>query len=89
MDVDTTVGVPVMAPFELSERPTGSEGETVQETTVPPPCDGAFVLGLVIATPLVRTNELGLYTIFDGGASLTTKVRVAELLPPELVAVTV
>ena len=57
-DEDTTVGVPLMAPVEVSrERPDGSDGETDQEVAVPPVEIGVMV---VMATPLVRVDELGL-----------------------------
>ena len=47
----TAVGVPLMAPVdESSERPVGSDGETDQEVTAPPPTVGVEV---VMATPLV------------------------------------
>ena len=77
-----------MAPFEFRVRPTGSEGETVQDVTVPPLYVGTFVLGACITWPLTSVKESGLYTTFVGGASFTTNVSVAELLPPVLVAVT-
>ena len=44
---------------------------------------------VVIATPLVSVNELGLYVTDDGAASLTSIVTVAVELPPVLLAVTV
>ena len=78
-----------MAPLELIIRPTGSEGDTVQPVTVPPLYVGMFVLGACITWPLTMVKELWFYTTFVGGASLTTNVSVAELLPPVLVAVTV
>ena len=52
------VGVPEMAPVEVSsESPAGSEGETDQETTVPPLADGEAA---VMATPFVKVNGLPL-----------------------------
>ena len=78
-----------MAPLEFRVRPTGSEGETVQDVTVPPLYVGMFVLGACITWPLTKVKELGLYTTFVGGASFTTKVSWVVLLPPVLVAVTV
>ena len=83
----TAVGVPLMAPVEVSrERPAGSEGETDQAVTGPPLAVGVTV---VIAVPLVKVNDVGLYVIEDGATSLTSMVRVAVSLPPVLVAVTV
>ena len=52
------VGVPLIAPVELSiDSPEGRVGETDQEVTVPPLDVGVIV---VIATPLVRVIVLGL-----------------------------
>ena len=52
------VGVPEIAPVEVSsESPAGSDGETDQETTAPPLADGEAV---VMATPFVRVNGLPL-----------------------------
>ena len=83
----TAVGVPLMAPVEeSSESPAGSEGETDQEVTGPPLTVGVTV---VMAVPLVRVNEFGLYVKDDGATSLTTMVSVTVSLPPVLVAVTV
>ena len=82
-----SVGVPLMAPVEVSrERPAGSEGETDQAVTGPPLAVGVTV---VIAVPLVKVNDVGLYVIEDGATSLTSMVRVAVSLPPVLLAVTV
>ena len=81
------VGVPLMAPFEeSSDSPAGREGETDQEVTVPPLEVGVAV---VIAVPLVRLNEFGLYVREDGTTSLTTMVTSSVVLPPVLLAVTV
>ena len=83
----TAVGVPLMAPVEVSrERPAGSEGETDQAVTGPPLAVGVTV---VMAVPFVRVNDVGLYVIEDGATSLTSMVRVAVSLPPVLLAVTV
>ena len=58
VEVETTVGVPPMAPVEVSKvSPAGSDGEIAQETTGPPLADGVTV---VMATPLARVSELGL-----------------------------
>ncbi len=80
-------GVPLMAPVEeSSERPAGREGETDHEVTVPPLLVGVTV---VMAVPLVRVNEFGLYVRDEGATSLTTMVTEAVVLPPVLLAVTV
>ena len=44
---------------------------------------------VVIAVPLVKVNDVGLYVIDDGATPLTSMVRVAVSLPPVLLAVTV
>ena len=76
-----------MAPVaESIERPVGSVGETDHEVTVPPLTVGVTV---VMAVPLVSVNEFGLYVSDEGTTSLTTMVKVAVSLPPELLAVTV
>ena len=81
------VGVPLIAPVELSnERPDGSDGETDHDVTVPPLDVGVTV---VIAVPLVNVNEFGVYVIEDGATSFTWMVMVVVPLPPGLVAVTV
>ena len=83
----TDVGVPLISPVEVENvRPAGSDGETDQETTLPPLEVGVVA---VIAESLVSVNELGLYVIEEGMTSLTTTVIVAVALPPLLVAVTV
>ena len=52
----TAVGVPEMAPVVLEMlRPAGSDGETDQETTVPPVEVG---LSVVMAVPFVSVTEL-------------------------------
>ena len=54
----TTVGVPEMAPLEVSkERPLGSVAEMDHEVTVPPLDVGVTV---VMAVFLVRVRVLGL-----------------------------
>ena len=84
---ETAEGVPEMAPVdESSERPDGREGETDHETTGPPLEVGVTV---VMAVPLVRVNELGLYVREEGATSLTTMVTSSVVLPPVLLAVTV
>ena len=68
------------------DRPVGSVGEIHQHVAFPPLAVGVTV---VIATPLVSVNELGLYVTDEGAASLTRIVTVAVALPPVLVAVIV
>ena len=81
------VGVPEIAPVEeSSESPAGREGETDQEVTGPPLAVGVTV---VMAVPLVKVNEFGLYVSEEGTISLTTMVTSAVVLPPVLLAVTV
>tara|TARA_B100000035_G_scaffold171346_1_gene146155 strand:- start:1125 stop:1376 length:252 start_codon:yes stop_codon:yes gene_type:complete len=81
------VGVPLMAPVVLENaRPAGSDGETVHNVGVPPLVVGMTV---VIVVPFVNVSELGEYVIVEGAMSLTWMVRVAVLLPPAFVAVTV
>ena len=76
-----------MDPSEVeNDRPAGSAGEIDQEVTFPPLEVGITV---VIATPLVSVNELGLYVIPVGAASLMRIVTVVAALPPVFVAVTV
>ena len=80
-------GVPEIAPVDESkDKPAGSDGDTDQEVIVPPLTVGVTV---VIAEPLVRVNELGLYAKEDGATSLMTMVTVAVSLPPVLLAVMV
>lgn len=55
---DTTVGVPLMVPVDVSkERPVGSDGEIDQLTTVPPPTEG---VAEVMVVPFVSVNGLPL-----------------------------
>ena len=82
------VGVPLMAPVEVSnDSPAGTDGTIDHEVTVPPP----EVVGVtvVIAVPFVSVNEFGVYVIVDGATSLTVMGTDAVELPPALVAVTV
>lgn len=52
-----TVGVPLMAPVEVSnDRPVGKDGEIDHETTAPPPEVGVTA---VMAEPLARVKEFG------------------------------
>ena len=83
----TAVGVPEIAPVELSnDNPAGSAGVISQFVTDPPVEVGVAV---AIALSLVRVSELGLYATAEGATSLTWIVTVAVSLPPALVAVTV
>ena len=82
----TAVGVPLMAPVEVSRaKPAGSDGETEYEMTVPP-VDATEAV--VMAVPLVKVKEFVLYVI-DGAISLTTMVTLAVSVPPVLFAVIV
>ena len=81
------VGVPEIAPVEVSkERPAGSTGVIDQPVTVPPLEVGVEV---VIAVSLVRVNGFPLYVIADGITSLITMLTVAVELPPVFSAVIV
>lgn len=68
------------------DNPDGNEGDTDHEVIVPP-----FAVGVtaVIAVPLVRVNEFGLYASEEGASSMTSMVKTALSLPPVLLAVTV
>ena len=66
-------------------RPAGSEGDTDQDTTVPPVEVGANAL---MDVPFVSVSEFWEYPML-GAISLTTMVTVAVSLPPVLLAVTV
>ena len=58
MEIETAVGVPLIAPVEVSnDRPVGSDGEIDQEVIVPPLAVGVIV---VIATFRMRGDERGL-----------------------------
>ena len=82
----TAVGVPLIAPVEVSRaNPAGRDGVTEYETTVPP-LDVTEVV--VMAVPLVSVKEFVLYVI-DGAISLTVIVTLAVSVPPVLVAVIV
>ena len=76
-----------MAPVEVAKaRPGGSDGEIDQEDTGPPLAVGVTVL---MATPLARVRELGLYVLDDGAALLTWMVTMVVAIPPELLALPV
>ena len=52
----TAVGVPLMAPVEVSsDKPAGSDGETEYETTVPPV---EVTVSVVMAVPFSRVSEV-------------------------------
>ena len=52
----TAVGVPLMAPVEVSsDKPAGSDGETEYETTAPPV---EVTVAVVIAVPFVSVYEV-------------------------------
>ena len=79
--------MPLISPVEVSkDNPAGRDGETDQDVTGPPLVDGVTA---VIAVPLVRVNELGLYEIEEGATSFTSIVTEAVSLPPVLDAVIV
>ena len=82
----TAVGVPLMAPVDVSRaNPAGSDGDTEYEMTVPP-LDVTEVV--VMAVPLVSVKEFVLYAM-TGAISLTVMVTLAVSVPPVLVAVIV
>ena len=68
-----------------SERPEGKDGETLQDTMLPPLFE--TVMG-VIAAPMARINEEGV-NVMAGGTALTVKVMLNESEPAELLAHTV
>ena len=52
----TAVGVPLMAPVEVSsDKPAGSDGETEYVTTLPPI---EVTFSVVMAVPLVNVSEV-------------------------------
>ena len=52
----TAVGVPLMAPVEVSsDSPAGSDGETEYDTTLPPV---EVTVSVVMAVPLVNVSEV-------------------------------
>ena len=73
-----------VAVFRLS--PAGSAGATEYAVTVPPALPGRFV---AMAVPLVYTAGFAEYVSPLGATSFTVMVRLAAVLPPLLVAVTV
>ena len=83
VSAETTVGVPLMVPVDVSkERPVGSTID--QLTTVPPP--GRCCRGHGRA---LRQRKRTVAGDPDGGASFTTMVTVVVSLLPVLLAVTV
>jgi len=84
---ETAVGVPLIAPVDVSNvKPAGTDGEIDHDTTAPPVDVGVAV---VIAESFVKVNGLPLYATFVGTASFTVMVTLADALPPELFAYTV
>ena len=82
------VGVPQIVPLLVpNDMPFGKEGEIDQLVTGSPFAVG--VTELVIAVPMVKVNEFGVYVIEDGGASLTKISTLVVVCPPELIAVIV
>ena len=79
-----TVGVPERVHVLESERPEGNDGESLQETIVPPLFE---TLRDVMAVPTTRFNEEGVKVI-DGATSFTVSVIVVEPEPAELFAQT-
>ena len=52
----TAVGVPLMAPVEVSsDKPAGSDGDTEYDTTAPPV---EVTVSVVIAVPFVNVSEV-------------------------------
>ena len=52
----TAVGVPLIAPVEVSsDKPAGSDGDTEYETTVPPV---VVTVAVVMAVPFVNVYEV-------------------------------
>ena len=87
MEVDTTDGVPLIAPVEeSSERPLGREGDTDQVVMAPPLDVGVTA---VMAESFASVNEFGVYVMVDGAMSFTARETTVELLPPAFEAVTV
>lgn len=82
-----SVGVPEIAPVEVSkDKPAGSVGVIAHEVIAPPLAVGVAV---VMVTSFVSENGFPLKATDAGAASLTTMVTVVVALPPVLVAVTV
>ena len=65
-----------------SERPEGSDGETLQDTMLPPLFE---TLTDVMALPVTRFNVEGV-NVIEGATSFTAKVIVVEPEPAELLA---
>ena len=52
----TAVGVPLIAPVEVSsDNPAGSDGDTAYDTTLPPV---EVTVSVVMVVPLVRVSEV-------------------------------
>lgn len=87
VEVEVVVGVPLMAPVEVSnDKPAGRDGEIDQETTAPPLDVGVTA---AMAEPLASVKEFGVYVMEVGAMSFTASETTVELLPPALVAVMV
>lgn len=87
MELDTAVGVPLIAPVDVEmDNPAGRLGDIDHAVAASPLAVGVTV---VIAVPFVKVNELGEYVIDDGAAKLISILIEAVELPPVFVAVTV
>ena len=79
----TAVGVPLIAPVEVSRtNPAGRDGDTAYDTTAPPV---EVTVSVVIAVPFSNVSVVEPY-VMDGATSLTMMVIVAVSVPPVLVA---
>ena len=81
----TAVGVPERTHVLESESPEGRDGETLQETMVPPLFEA---LTGVMVMPIVRFNGEG-ENVMEGATSFVVKVMVVDAEPAELFAQTV
>ena len=85
----SSLGVPVMVPSSvLKARPFGRLGLIDQETTAPDPVTVGASGKSLLAVLLIICRSSGVY-VMTGATSLTSRVNVAVVLPPALVAVTV
>jgi len=82
-----SVGVPEIAPVEVSkDKPAGSVGVIAHEVIAPPLAVGVAV---VMVTSFVSENGLPLKATDADTASLTTIITIIIALPPILVAITI
>ena len=81
----TTVGVPERTHVLESERPAGRDGETLQDTMVPPLFE---TLMDVMAVPTASVKKEG-ENVMEGAMSFVVKVMVVDAEPAELFAHTV